>query len=152
MRYWFLWEVALPVSVIGSFWPFERFIGQSAQPFQDAFCQGDLLLFSALLLMGVAMHVKMKEILWRRSGLEVDLGFTRDVTRYLALLSIFLYGAIRVHLMNSHGAVGLDLMTGYACAGWSAVVLAIGQGVYAMARSEQCWQKAQKFGQEVRGG
>ena len=141
MKYWLLWEVSIPLLIMGSFWPVRRYIVGSPHAFEEAFCNGDLFLFASLLLLGVAIDVKLSERTWKAQGMEGDLSFTREVSRALAFLSILGYGAVRYHQMFSEEVIDLSIRNAYALAGWSIVLLAVGQGVYALAKAAQFRQE-----------
>ena len=62
----------MSLGLLGLFWPVHRFVRSDRFSFEHAFAPGDLLFFSALLPMGVAVQVKLYNL---------DLGKRKDCLR-----------------------------------------------------------------------
>lgn len=143
LKYWFLWEVVMPLLLLGLFYPAHYFVLNSGDPFSEAFGRGDLLLFGGLLLTSVTVQIKLREMEWQRMGGTASLGFLRDSARVVAIVFIFVYGAVRFHCLFVGENLDSALEQGYAGLGWAVAVLAIAIGCYGLIKAERQLQLAQ---------
>lgn len=134
IKYWLLWQVAVPLGFLGLFCPVHAVVLQDQFWFERAFGDGDLLFFSALLLMGVAVQVKIYDL--DRGRLGEALSFEREVARAGAFFAIFVYGAVRYHLVLTGAEIPMGLRWNYAILGCSSVFFSVGFGLYSLAKAE----------------
>src|SRR5437764_248684 len=84
MREWFLWKVVLPFLFLLLMWPVYRLAMHRADAYEKAFAHGELLIFSALVLIEIGIEMKYSdtsaENLWT------------DLARIAAIILIFMFG------------------------------------------------------------
>jgi hypothetical protein len=104
---WFVWKVITPVVLIGMFWPIFAASGNLQHPFSKAFTPGELLLFSAVLLIEAGGQGRHHEHL----GLE----FLRLIALIGGILLVAALVALKLFAISEFDEHRLTLYSCFAC-------------------------------------
>jgi Sec-independent protein translocase protein TatA len=90
---WLVWKVLLPLTIIVFIWPAYKYVAEFDHPFERAFAHGDLLIFSALVLIEATIEGERQHGHRRlmRTGLQV--------LKVVAIAFIFFFGFIKYDVM-----------------------------------------------------
>lgn len=99
-RNWFIWQVGMPLFFIIMSWPISKWIAEVDHAFEKSLSGGDLILFSAMLLMGVM--IELSYIRSSEKELENDrvLDWIADLALAFAFIVLFLYAVIKVDFIK----------------------------------------------------
>jgi hypothetical protein len=130
---WTALKVILPLLVLFLIYPLCGFTLDLDHPFQRAFQHGDLLVFSALILVEAAFELESSNL--RDSGIHL----VQLIAMMLAIFSIFTFVAVKFDVLRNEEAAHLNLIQNYwlkmgvyACLGWCTAILSGVATVYAI--------------------
>ncbi len=100
-RHWYLWQCIAPLAVLFMMWPIGGIIVEAEHSFHKAFADGNLLIFSALLLIGVSLEFrKTKSTNRGNRNLRSILDSKAEISLFAAVLLILWFGAVKVDMMQ----------------------------------------------------
>lgn len=127
LAYWLIWNIILPTFCILLLWPINKFVLELPQSFERSFGDGNLLLFSALLL--IATSVRAGGGL--RSRRSRRLSILAEIQKILALAFFMIYSMLRADIAVQSRSFGIDesRLTVYSLFSLGVLALAISLAV-----------------------
>jgi hypothetical protein len=131
---WVIYKVVAPLLVILIIWPVYGFSLGIKHSFEEAFSHGDLLIFSALILIEAFIEVEYNFVRdWR-----FHLG--RDTALVLAVVALILFAVVKIDVMREASSPDYYKMLIYGRVGWCMAVLAGLLSIYDYWRA--CYNRA----------
>lgn len=129
LTYWLIWNIGLPVILLFLFWPLYQFVFEVPLSFGRSFGNGDLLLFSGLLLIMTSVRLDP-------SASRKKLNFLWDLQRAFALIVLTVYGMMRLDVAHQNivGTVDESKLSVYSLFSLSVLALAITLAVFNVTR------------------
>lgn len=118
---WCAWKVFFPLVVILLLWPAAYWLVNFDHPFPEAFKHGDLIIFSALILIEAAVEGEgVRFTSWRDHALEIT-------AKAFAFICILAFAALKIDVMFQEKAHDFktERLIGYSVLGWSIAVVAV---------------------------
>lgn len=102
LQKWLLWEFGATLAVIIVMWPLGRWLSFRNDAFYAAIANGDLLLFAALLLIGV--YAEYAALSASNSSARSSLAWISSICHLTGVVGLVAYGGIKVFLMDGGNA------------------------------------------------
>ncbi|MDH3890375.1 MAG: hypothetical protein OEV49_04775 [candidate division Zixibacteria bacterium] len=136
---WRVWQVVLPLGVLLMVYFDQSFIVDSRHPVLKVFAQGDLLLFSSMLLFGVSVHLRQVQL---RLPHFFKLNSPAEYSRMVAILILMVFGFIKHDVLTkeyfcNEATLGLSKLYLYLVANLVAVLASVSYTVYTFAKVTQ---------------
>ena len=131
MQDWFFLQLFFPLMILVAPYLIDKIVVQFKYPFQIAFSDGDPLLFSAMLLIGVSIHIKQMQPQGRPHRPGFWPIFITWAARVGAVIFLFSFGMLEYDVIHK-GYFNLDAgalprrVTIYSCFSCSSALISIG--------------------------
>src|SRR5215216_3026411 len=130
---WCAWKVFIPLLFIFLLWPLAHLIKMD-YPFQEAFKHGDLLIFSALILIEAAVEGEgiQSSTLWDQ--------ISEMASKAFAFFCIFVFAVVKFDVMTQEKNHSLDYegkLFAYSLFGWTTAIVAVIISIYVFSKAAQ---------------
>jgi len=126
MKDWLFLQLFIPLVILLIPFVADVIVVQREHPFQITFSDGDLMLFSAMLLIGFSIHTKQMHLQWRASISDSWFSLPQAAGVVLLLLFVMLeYDVIHKGYFNLDVGVLPKRVTAYSCFSCSAALISI---------------------------
>jgi hypothetical protein len=127
-RDWCMWQCGLPILVLLLIWPLGRFVAEATDAFHQAFGTGDLLIFSALLLISMAVEFRRIQLVEPRLLHDGWVESNSEAALFAAIIAFLFLGGIKVDVMRANlfeSPDGMSKLTAYAVFSVAATLAAV---------------------------
>ena len=94
-RDWAVWQVSMPLFFILVSWPISRWVAEVDHAFEKSLSGGDLILFSAMLLLGIVVEFSQIRLSEERLQTDEALERTACFALVFAVGLLFLYAVVK---------------------------------------------------------